>query len=40
VLWLGFLDGAAGFAHIAFGAFARYLTHAKLRARVRAEPNG
>jgi glycosyltransferase involved in cell wall biosynthesis len=40
VLRLGFLDGAAGFAHIAIGAFASFLKHAKLRARERAEPNG
>lgn len=32
VLRLGFLDGAAGFAHIAIGAFASFLKHAKLRA--------
>jgi glycosyltransferase involved in cell wall biosynthesis len=30
---LGFLDGAAGFAHIAVGAFASFLKYAKLRAR-------
>src|SRR5574340_1587211 len=29
---LGFLDGAAGFAHIAIGAFASFLKHVKLRA--------
>jgi glycosyltransferase involved in cell wall biosynthesis len=29
---LGFLDGAPGFAHIAIGAFASFLKHAKLRA--------
>ncbi|MDR2244172.1 MAG: glycosyltransferase family 2 protein [Burkholderiales bacterium] len=28
----GFLDGAAGFAHIAIGAFASFLKHAKLYA--------
>jgi glycosyltransferase involved in cell wall biosynthesis len=28
----GFLDGAAGFAHIAIGAFASFLKYAKLRA--------
>jgi glycosyltransferase involved in cell wall biosynthesis len=33
---LGFLDGAAGFAHIAIGAFASFLKHAKLRALDRA----
>ncbi|HVE49123.1 MAG TPA: glycosyltransferase family 2 protein [Casimicrobiaceae bacterium] len=32
VLRAGFLDGAAGFAHIAIGAFASFLKHAKLRA--------
>jgi len=32
VLKLGFLDGAAGFAHIAIGAFASFLKYAKLRA--------
>lgn len=32
VLRLGFLDGAAGFAHIAIGAFASFQKHAKLRA--------
>lgn len=32
VLKLGFLDGAAGLAHIAIGAFASFLKHAKLRA--------
>jgi len=31
VLRLGFLDGAAGFAHIAIGAFASFLKYAKLR---------
>ena len=36
VLKLGFLDGAAGFAHIAIGAFASFLKHAKLRALERA----
>lgn len=35
VLRLGFLDGAAGFAHIAIGAFASFLKHAKLRALER-----
>jgi glycosyltransferase involved in cell wall biosynthesis len=29
---LGFLDGAAGFAHIAIGAFASFLKYVKLRA--------
>jgi glycosyltransferase involved in cell wall biosynthesis len=29
---LGFLDGLAGFAHIAIGAFASFLKYAKLRA--------
>ena len=37
VLKLGFLDGAAGFAHIAIGAFASFLKHAKLCALDRAE---
>ena len=32
VLRLGFLDGAAGFAHIATGSFASFMKHAKLRA--------
>jgi glycosyltransferase involved in cell wall biosynthesis len=32
LLKLGFLDGAAGFAHIAIGAFASFLKYAKLRA--------
>jgi glycosyltransferase involved in cell wall biosynthesis len=32
VLRLGFLDGVAGFAHIAIGAFASFLKYAKLRA--------
>ena len=32
VMKLGFLDGAAGFAHIAIGAFASFLKYAKLRA--------
>ena len=32
VLKLGFLDGAAGFAHIAIGAFGSFLKYAKLRA--------
>ena len=32
VLRLGFLDGAAGFAHIAIGAFASFLKYVKLRA--------
>jgi glycosyltransferase involved in cell wall biosynthesis len=36
VLKLGFLDGSAGFAHIAIGAFASFLKHAKLRALERA----
>jgi glycosyltransferase involved in cell wall biosynthesis len=31
VLRLGFLDGVAGFAHIAIGAFASFLKYAKLR---------
>jgi len=32
VLRLGFLDGVAGFAHIAIGAFASFQKHVKLRA--------
>ena len=39
VVKLGFLDGAAGFAHIAIGAFASFLKHAKLRALDRAARN-
>ena len=35
VVKLGFLDGAAGFAHIAIGAFASFLKYAKLRALSR-----
>lgn len=35
VLRLGFLDGAAGFAHIAIGSFASFLKHVKLRALER-----
>ena len=31
VIKLGFLDGAAGFAHIAIGSFASFLKYAKLR---------
>ena len=31
VMKLGFLDGVAGFAHIAIGAFASFLKYAKLR---------
>ena len=34
----GFLDGAAGFSHIAIGAFASFLKYAKLRALDRAAP--
>lgn len=37
VVKLGFLDGAAGFAHIAIGAFASFLKYAKLRALCAAE---
>ena len=36
VVRLGFLDGVAGFAHIAIGAFASFLKYAKLRARYSA----
>jgi glycosyltransferase involved in cell wall biosynthesis len=32
IVRLGFLDGAAGFAHIAIGAFGSFLKYAKLRA--------
>lgn len=32
VVRLGFLDGVAGFAHIAIGSFASFLKYAKLRA--------
>jgi len=32
VIKLGFLDGVAGFAHIAIGAFSSFLKYAKLRA--------
>ncbi len=32
VLKLGFLDGVAGFAHVAIGAFASFLKYVKLRA--------
>jgi len=39
VLKLGFLDGAPGFAHIAIGAFASFLKHAKLRALERGTRN-
>ncbi len=39
VVKLGFLDGAAGFAHIAIGAFASFLKYAKLRA-LEAEARG
>ena len=37
VLKLGFLDGAAGFAHIAISAFASFLKYAKLRALAAAD---
>jgi glycosyltransferase involved in cell wall biosynthesis len=37
VLRLGFLDGVAGFLHIAIGAFASFMKYAKLRA-LAAEP--
>jgi len=39
IVKLGFLDGAAGFAHIAIGAFASFLKHAKLRALDREARN-
>jgi len=35
---LGFLDGAAGFAHIAIGSFASFLKYAKLRALAAEAP--
>jgi glycosyltransferase involved in cell wall biosynthesis len=35
VMKLGFLDGVAGFAHIAIGSFASFLKYAKLRALSR-----
>ena len=37
VLKLGFLDGIAGFAHIAIGSFASFLKYTKLRALTRAK---
>ena len=37
VIKAGFLDGAAGFAHVAIGAFASFLKYAKLRALVQGE---
>jgi hypothetical protein len=37
VVKLGFLDGVAGLAHIALGAFASFLKYAKLRALAAAE---
>ena len=39
VVKLGFLDGVAGFAHIAIGAFASFLKYVKLRA-LNAEARG
>ena len=38
VLRLGFLDGTAGFVHIAIGAFASFMKHAKLRSLASADP--
>ena len=38
VVKLGFLDGVAGFAHIAIGCIASFLKYAKLRALTAAEP--
>ena len=38
IVRLGFLDGAAGFAHSAIGAFASFMKHAKLRALERDAP--
>ena len=40
VLKLGFLDGAAGFAHVAIGAFASFLKYVKLRALNQAKRQG
>ena len=34
----GFLDGAAGFAHVTIGAFASFLKYVKLRALQRTDP--
>jgi len=39
VVKLGFLDGAAGLAHIAIGAFASFLKYAKLRALGSSSPS-
>ena len=36
----GFLDGVAGFAHIAIGAFASFLKYVKLRALQARDPTG
>jgi hypothetical protein len=38
VVKLGFLDGAAGFAHIAIGAYASFMKYAKLRALCANDP--
>jgi hypothetical protein len=38
VVRLGFLDGVAGFVHIAIGCFASFAKYAKLRALAAAEP--
>ena len=40
VVKLGFLDSAAGFAHIAIGAFASFLKYAKLRALKTSDGDG
>ncbi|MGH8802699.1 MAG: hypothetical protein ACREX6_10465, partial [Casimicrobiaceae bacterium] len=40
VLRLGFLDGTAGYAHAAIGAFASFLKHVKLRALERNATEG
>ena len=40
VFRLGFLDGTAGFAHIAIGAFASFVKYAKLRALTAAARDG
>jgi len=37
IVRLGFLDGAAGFVHIAIGSFASFLKYAKLRALTMGE---
>ncbi len=39
VVRLGFLDGVAGFVHIAIGCFASFMKYAKLRALTAVEPS-